>query len=175
MTKRLRDGARNQRGFTLIELLVVILIIGILAAIAIPSFLNQTTKGYDASAKELARTAETTGDTIATDNGGAFGNVTIANLSIYEPTLFTSSATAGNNAFVYAATGNADSYVVTAEAYHTNDLFSIVDNKGMISRPCGKAGSWTPPAATTPTTTGTGIGSFTASGYSSGGCVNGTW
>jgi len=49
----------------------VILIIGILAAIAIPSFLNQTAKAYDASAKEVARTTETTADTISTDNGAA--------------------------------------------------------------------------------------------------------
>src|ERR1700744_2872901 len=46
----------NEDGFTLIELLVVIIIIGILAAIAIPVFLSQKTKGYEASMKSDLRT-----------------------------------------------------------------------------------------------------------------------
>ncbi len=69
MLARIRKAKEeNEGGFTLIELLVVIIIIGILAAIAIPTFLNQRKKGYDAQAKSDLRNIATIEETFFTDN-----------------------------------------------------------------------------------------------------------
>ena len=67
MLHKLRTRAQSEKGFTLIELLVVILIIGILAAIALPAFLNQRSKAQDTEAKSAARTAQTAMETYYTD------------------------------------------------------------------------------------------------------------
>ena len=68
MLARIRKAMEEREGgFTLIELLVVIIIIGILAAIAIPVFLNQRKKGYEASMKSDLRTAANEMETYFTD------------------------------------------------------------------------------------------------------------
>jgi type IV pilus assembly protein PilA len=143
-----RRTAADERGFTLIELLVVILIIGILAAIAIPSFLNQQTKARDASAKELAHSEQIAIETYATDNSGDYSGITLAILNQYEPTI--QIAPGNGNAYALAPTGSSTGYTITAEATD-GDTFSITRLNGATTRTC------------TPTT---GV---------NGGCVNGTW
>src|SRR5580658_4563237 len=112
--KTQRLTAAGEQGFTLIELLVVILIIGILAAIAIPSFLNQRTKASDAAAKELAHSEQVAIETYATDNSGSYANITLALLNQYEATIQTSSG--GGNAFAVTPTGTSSGYTVTAQS-----------------------------------------------------------
>jgi prepilin-type N-terminal cleavage/methylation domain-containing protein len=89
----MRKRAQAEGGFTLIELLVVILIIGILAAIAIPSFLSQRGKATDASAKEMVRTGAQAAETYSTDHAGEYTGMEPSTLKEYESAIQTS---AGN-------------------------------------------------------------------------------
>src|SRR5436190_12388734 len=79
MLARIRKAMdENEGGFTLIELLVVIIIIGILAAIAIPVFLNQRQKGYDAQTKSDLRNVATQEESFFTDYNHYAGTMSVA-------------------------------------------------------------------------------------------------
>jgi type IV pilus assembly protein PilA len=72
---------RNKKGFTLIELLIVVVIIGILAAIAIPKFANTKDKAYVAAMKSDLRNMATYEEQYAADNNGAYFGGTATSLA----------------------------------------------------------------------------------------------
>ncbi len=129
MLHKLQRRARDEKGFTLIELLVVILIIGILAAIAIPAFLGQRARAQDTEAKATVRSAATAQKTFYADNQ-RYG--TLADIRAIEPSLPATGIT---------VTGNANDYRVDVTS-RTNNQFSIVETAtGEVQRPCTRTGN----------------------------------
>jgi type IV pilus assembly protein PilA len=139
MFRRSRLILKADDGFTLIELLVVILIIGVLATLAIGSFLSQKQKADDASAKSLARTAATAAETVATENGGGYTSVTTSALNAAEPSL--NIASNSSDAYLQAASGSQSGYSITVMSPVTSDTFTLQDSSGAVSRSCSGMGS----------------------------------
>ncbi len=130
MVQKLRERSSGESGFTLVELLVVMLILGLLAAIAIPSFFNQRDKAKDADAKAGVRTAQTAIESYATDNGGSYLGATAADLEAIETTLV--------DVNLQDPTALADdAYTVTVIAEDTENEFSITRaSSGDVSYTC---------------------------------------
>jgi type IV pilus assembly protein PilA len=138
MVHRPPRSVRGEQAFTLIEILVVILIIGILAAIAIPLFLNQRGKAYDALAKEMARTGLQAAETYSTDHDSEYKNLSVEALRAYEPSIQT--AAGKGNAYLTVAEEKegGKGYVVTAVAPGpSGDTFTVTRKaNGELLRTC---------------------------------------
>ena len=134
---RAKVGARlngdSEAGFTLIELLVVMLILGILAAIALPAFFNQREKAGDAKAKETVHTAQVAMETLATENGGSYATATNKTLHEIEPTLPEKSTEKPEITIEGKATGY--KIIVKSESASGN-TFTVEDEKGALKYPC---------------------------------------
>src|SRR4051812_43613603 len=145
MLSKLRARMQDEKGFTLIELLVVILIIGILAAIALPAFLNQREKAQDSEAKSGARTAQTALETMYTDNQSYTGG-TPAALAAIEPALSQLGARLTTSITGTGGTG----YVVNVASKATNARTWTITRAatGATTRTCtAPAGATACPAA----------------------------
>jgi type IV pilus assembly protein PilA len=127
---------RNQEGFTLIELLIVILIIGVLAAIAIPAFLGQRARAHDTAAKNMVRQAQMAMESHY-QNGLTYTGATVALLQAIEPSL----APGKGPTLAAPTTLSVDGYVLTVTSKSTN-TFTITKvatagvTQGRTNRTC---------------------------------------
>jgi type IV pilus assembly protein PilA len=127
----------DERGFTLVELLVVILIIGLLAEIAIPSFLGQAAKGDDAAAKSAVQTAQTAIETYRLDHGSYCGATPAALIAI-EPALSQASA------LTVRSCARADSTRYSVSVASRSSIATVYRVRvagGVSRRTCSPAGS----------------------------------
>lgn len=134
-------GTRSESGFTLIEVLVVTLIMGLLAAIAVPAFFSQRDKARDAEAKVQVRTVETAVETAvetyASDNNGAYTGASVTAVQQIEPTL--RGLTSAN--LTVQPLGASGQYRIAVLAPTGNEFTIRRQNDGSLSFPCTTAGT----------------------------------
>jgi type IV pilus assembly protein PilA len=166
-----RDGAGDlgeDAGFTLIELMVVLLILAILLAIAIPTFLGVTGGANDRAAQSNLNTALTNAKASAEQGGQSYANVTVGVLASNEPALSwtTGALTAQGPVSVYvdttASTDNGGGIVMASYSKNKGECWFIVDNLGYVTGAAGN-GAYTATTAS-PGSAGTATSAPTQAG-----------
>ena len=132
--RRNTSGLGEDAGFTLIELMVVLLILAILLAIAIPTFLGVTKSANDRAAQSNLNTAFTNAKSLFQQNSQSYpvSATLVSSLSAAEPSLtYTTGVSTGPNNISVVTSTDGFSVIMAVQATSTGNCWYIVDNTGV--------------------------------------------